>query len=257
MNVSMPASQMKAGRPASMVSAVPAAPDAASLCAECPLRQLCLPAGPTERRALHRGEAVFRTGEPLTSLYAVRTGFFKLQSTLSPGRDQVTGFSMGGEWLGLDAIGGERYVGDAIALEDSQVCAIPYRRLLAATREQPGLDEDFHRLMSRELARAHRVELMLGSLSAEERVASFLIDLAQRLRARGFSGTALVLRMTREEIGSHLGLQFETVSRALSRLQQQGVLEVRQRQVRIVDPTGLAGLAGGVPPGEPVLSAAC
>jgi CRP/FNR family transcriptional regulator len=223
-------------------------------CAGCNLRELCLPVGlsGTElhrldglvqaKRAVPRGQALFRIGERFEAVYAVRTGFFKTRVSAADGRDQVTGFHMAGELLGLDGIGTERHSCDAVALEDSQVCVIPYAELEGLSREFIGLQHQFHKIMSREIVRDHGVMLLLGSMRAEERLAAFLLNLTQRLQARGFSGSALVLRMTREEIGSYLGLTLETVSRTFSKLQDEGVLEVRQRQIGIVDQAALKRL---------------
>ncbi len=220
-------------------------------CSSCNLRELCLPVGMSNeqlarldhmvanRRALARGDTLFRTGDPFQAVYAVRAGFFKTRLTSEDGRDQVTGFQMTGELLGLDGIGTERHACDAVALEGSQVCVIPFHRLEALTREFSDLQHQFHKIMSREIVRDHGVMLLLGSMRAEERLAAFLLNLTQRLRARGYSGTALILRMTREEIGSYLGLKLETVSRAFSKFQEDGLLEVKQRQITIKNPAGL------------------
>ncbi len=169
----------------------------------------------------------------------MRTGFFKTCVSSEDGRDQVTGFQMGGELLGLDGIGSDRHTCDAIALEDANVCVIPYHQLEDLSRELSDLQRQFHRIMSREIVRDHGVMLLLGSMRAEERLAAFLLNLTQRLRARGFSGSSLILRMTREEIGSFLGLKLETVSRAFSRFQEEGMLEVRQRQIEILNQAAL------------------
>jgi CRP/FNR family transcriptional regulator len=226
-------------------------------CSVCNLRELCLPVGMSEvqldqldrmvsnRRAVARGEALFRSGEAFSSLFAVRTGFFKTCVGSEDGRDQVTGFQMAGELLGLDGIGTERHTCDAVALEDSQVCVIPFHQLEDLSREFSDLQRQFHRIMSREIVRDHGVMLLLGSMRAEERLAAFLLNLTQRLHARGFSASELVLRMTREEIGSYLGLKLETVSRAFSKLQDDGALEVKQRQIRVLDPAALQALVNG------------
>ena len=226
-------------------------------CSGCNLRELCLPVGMSDqqldqletmvsvRRSVARGETLFRSGETFEALYAVRTGFFKTCVTAEDGRDQVTGFQMAGELLGLDGIGTERHTCDAVALEDSQVCVIPFHQLEALSREFSDLQRQLHRVMSREIVRDHGVMLLLGSMRAEERLAAFLLNLTQRLRARGFSATDLVLRMTRDEIGSYLGLKLETVSRAFSKLQDDGALEVKQRHIRVLDAAALQALVNG------------
>ena len=226
-------------------------------CSSCNLRELCLPVGLSRpdlerldtlvdaRRSVARGDTLFRSGDPFHSLYAVRTGFFKTCVSSEDGRDQVTGFQMAGELLGLDGIGTERHTCDAVALEDSQVCIIPYHQLEELSRELSDLQRHFHRLMSREIVRDHGVMLLLGSMRAEERLAAFMLNLTQRLRTRGFSASSLVLRMTREEIGSYLGLKLETVSRAFSKFQDDGVLEVKQRQIRVLNADALQALVNG------------
>ena len=226
-------------------------------CSSCNLRELCLPVGLSDgelqrldalvesRRSLRRGESLYTVGEVFKSLYAVRTGFFKTRVAAADGRDQVTGFQMTGELLGFDGIGTERHTCDAVALEDSQVCVIPFTQLEALSRQFGELQRQLHKVMSREIVRDHGVMLLLGSMRAEERLAAFLLNLTQRLQARGFSGSSLVLRMTREEIGSYLGLKLETVSRAFSKFQDDGVLEVKQRQVRVLDDAALRLLVNG------------
>ena len=226
-------------------------------CSNCNLRELCLPVGVSKeqmdrlddivasRRAVGRGEALFRAGEAFSSLFAVRTGFFKTCVSSEDGRDQVTGFQMAGELLGLDGIGTDRHTCDAVALEDSQVCIIPYHQLEDLSRELPDLQRHFHKIMSREIVRDHGVMLLLGSMRAEERLAAFLLNLTQRLRTRGFSGSSLILRMTREEIGSYLGLKLETVSRAFSHFQDGGMLTVKQRHIEVLDADALQKLVNG------------
>ena len=230
------------------------APTLKVACSSCSLRELCLPVGlpqtdmerldtlVTTRRSVARGDMLFRSGAPFQCLYAVRTGFFKTCVSLEDGRDQVTGFQMAGELLGLDGIGGERHSCNAVALEDSQLCVIPYSQLESLSREFGELQRQFHKIMSREIVRDHGVMLLLGSMRAEERLAAFLLNLTQRLQARGFSASSLVLRMTREEIGSYLGLKLETVSRTFSKFHDDGLLEVKQRDIRILDAEGLKRL---------------
>jgi CRP/FNR family transcriptional regulator, anaerobic regulatory protein len=226
-------------------------------CSSCNLRELCLPVGFSDnelerldtlvaaRRTLRRGETLFRSGDAFEAVFAVRTGFFKTRVSSEDGRDQVTGFQMAGELLGLDGISTDHHTCDAVALEDSQVCVIPYGQLEQLSREFTDLQRQFHKIMSREIVRDHGVMLLLGSMRAEERLAAFLLNLTQRLQARGFSPSALVLRMTREEIGTYLGLKLETVSRCFSKFQEDGVLQVKQRQIRILDQAALAKLVNG------------
>ena len=216
-------------------------------CSNCNLRELCMPMGlsheqmqrideiVTTRRKIKRGTRLFHNGETFTSLYAIRTGFFKTCVTTEDGRDQVTGFQMAGEIIGLDGIVNDHHTCDAVALEDAEVCVMPFDKLEELSREVNALQNHVHKVMSREIVREHGVMLLLGSMRAEERLAAFILNLVQRLHARGFSQTELVLRMTREEIGSYLGLKLETVSRAFSKFAEDQIMEVKQRHVRILD----------------------
>ena len=225
-------------------------------CSTCNLRELCLPVGMTRdeletldelvytRRRIKRGESLFRCGDAFQSLYAIRSGFFKSRVATADGRDQVSGFQMAGELLGIDGIGSDTHHCDAVALEDSEVCAIPYARLEELARSFPPLQHHFHKVMSREIVRDHGVMLLLGSMRAEERLAAFLLNLSQRFTARGFSASEFILRMTREEIGSYLGLKLETVSRAFSKFQDDGLVSVQQKHIRIADIAGLKKLTG-------------
>ena len=223
-------------------------------CSSCNLRELCLPVGLSSeqitrldelvatRKSVPRGQTLFQLGDAFDALYAVRTGFFKTCVTLEDGRDQVTGFQMAGELLGLDGISTHRHACDAVALEDSSVCVIPYQQLESLSHELIDLQRVFHKIMSREIVRDHGVMLLLGSMRAEERLAAFVVNLTQRLHARGYSQREFILRMSREEIGSYLGLKLETVSRTFSRMQAEGILEVRQREIKVLDAQALQGL---------------
>ncbi|HJW26100.1 MAG TPA: fumarate/nitrate reduction transcriptional regulator Fnr [Rhodocyclaceae bacterium] len=223
-------------------------------CSNCNLRELCLPLGLSDeemhrlddlvstRKRIKRGDYLYRAGQEFDSIYAIRSGFFKTDVLLEDGRDQVTGFQMAGELLGLDGISAERHTCNAIALEDSEVCAIPFPRLQSLSREIVTLQHHFHKVMSREIVRDHGVMMLLGTMRAEERLAAFLLNLSQRFTARGFSPAEFYLRMTREEIGSYLGLKLETVSRAFSRFQEEGLIAVQQKHIRILDIPGLKRL---------------
>jgi CRP/FNR family transcriptional regulator len=229
-------------------------------CSTCNLRELCVPCcGLTgsekdaadrlvfHRSRVRRGERLYRSGDCFISLYAVRNGFFKSTTLLENGRDQITGFPMTGEVLGLDGIGPERHTCDTIALEDSDVCAIPFARLQELAQAIPGLQRHFYKMMSREIVREHAVMLQLGSMNAGERLAMFLLDLSQRFAARGHSPSEFNLRMTREEIGSYLGLKLETVSRTFSKFQEEGLIGVQQKFIRILDSAGLERVMGREP----------
>ncbi|HSG21996.1 MAG TPA: fumarate/nitrate reduction transcriptional regulator Fnr [Azonexus sp.] len=223
-------------------------------CSNCNLRELCLPYGlePEElerldslvsnRRRLKRGEHLYRVGEPFDAIFAIRSGFFKTDVLIEDGREQVTGFQMGGELLGLDGICTELHTCNAIALEDSDICAIPFSQMETLSREIHSLQKHFHKVMSREIVRDHGVMMLLGTMRAEERLAAFLLNLSQRFTARGYSHAEFFLRMTREEIGSYLGLKLETVSRTFSRFQEEGHIAVQQKHIRILNVNGLKAL---------------
>ena len=234
------------------------APHCAVACSHCNLREICLPVGLTKqeleqidgrlvavRRKVARGERLFQAGDRFDTVFAVWTGFFKTTMASKDGREQVTGFQMAGELIGLDGIGSRVHEVDAVALEDSQVCVMPFDDLQALALEVNSLLQQFLRVMSREIVRDHGVMLLLGSMHAEERLAAFLLNLTHRLRTRGFSSSAIVLRMSREEIGSFLGLKLETVSRTFSKFQASGLLFVRHRHIQITDPVGLQQVIDG------------
>jgi CRP/FNR family transcriptional regulator len=221
-------------------------------CSNCNLQELCMPLGLNKdeldriddmvatRRKIKRGSILFRNGEKFTNLFAIRTGFFKTCVASEDGRDQVTGFQMAGEVIGLDGIVNDFHTCDAVALEDAEVCVMPFDRIEELSREINTLQRHVHKIMSREIVREHGVMLLLGSMRAEERLATFLLNLVQRLHARGFSQSELILRMTREEIGSYLGLKLETVSRTFSKFVEEGIVEVKQRHVRILKTDALS-----------------
>ncbi|CAI09052.1 Transcription factor Fnr [Aromatoleum aromaticum EbN1] len=223
-------------------------------CSQCNLVELCLPFGMSEneidrldelvgaRRKIKRQHHLYRAGDPFEAIYAIRAGSFKTNVLLEDGREQVTGFQMTGEMLGLDGISTELHSCNAIALEDSEVCVIAYGKLEELSRVVEGLQHQFHKVMSREIVRDHGVMTLLGSMRAEERLAAFLLNMSQRFTARGFSAAEFHLRMTREEIGSYLGLKLETVSRAFSKFQEEGLIAVQQKHIRILNICGLKKL---------------
>lgn len=224
-------------------------------CSTCLLRQLCLPEGLSDasarsldgvtrvRRTVRRGESLFRLGDTMEHIYAVRAGSFKTLIMHPDGREQVTGYMLGGELLGLGGIATGRHVSEAVALEDSQVCAIRFSDLEAAAGQMPVIMRQMHRLIAAGIVREQNQLLRLGTVRGEARLASFLLDVSARLAARGYSPSSFLLRMTREEIGSYLGLQLETVSRMLSRMQAQNALRVRQREITLLDTKRLGEMA--------------
>jgi len=187
------------------------------------------------RKWVRRAQPLYRAGAWHDCLFGIRSGFFKSTVALEDGREQVVGFHMAGDFLGMDGIDGECHASDAIALEDSEVYIMPLALL-----DDPGVQRQISRAMSRELARDRGMMLLLGTMRSSERVAAFLIGLSQRLVAHGFSSRELYLRMTRRDIGSYLGLSLETVSRILSRFQHDRLVRVNGKHIHIRDVDGLS-----------------
>jgi CRP/FNR family transcriptional regulator len=225
-------------------------------CMSCSMRELCLPVGLTgdemkqvdgviaNRTKLRKNETLYRAGEPFHALYAIRIGSLKTTVLAEDGREQVAGYHMLGDIIGLDGIGTDRHGCEAIALEDTEVCVLPFHNIEDLARNLPALQHNLHQIMSREIARDQSAMLLLGSMRAEERLAVFLLNLADRYRSRGYSSTEYVLRMTREEIGSYLGLKLETVSRLFSRFHEAGLIQAQGRGVKLLDSVALKRLVG-------------
>ena len=226
-------------------------------CSACSMHQLCLPMGLGEsdmqrldqiigrRRKVPKDTLLYRMDDAFTNLYAIRLGHFKTYQVSPAGDQQITGFQMSGELLGMDAISTEHHHCDAMALEDSEVCEIPFARLEELFGTIPTLLHHFHRMMSREITREQNVMLLLGNMRAEQRFAAFLVNLSSRYTARGYSSTTFQLRMSREEIGNYLGLTIESISRLLSRMKKQGLLRVANREIELLDPDRIRAIAAG------------
>jgi CRP/FNR family transcriptional regulator, anaerobic regulatory protein len=190
-------------------------------------------------RRVKRGETAYLTGDKFNAIYGVRSGFFKVGNVDAKGREQVMGFFMRGELFGLEGISAGRYGGTATALEDSEIAVLPFPLMESMAQENPAMQRELHVILSREIARDHGVMMLLGSMTAEERLATFLLNLSKRFMRRGYSPSEFHLRMTREEIGSYLGLRLETVSRLFSLFQERGLMETQYKRVCIVDIAGL------------------
>ena len=216
-------------------------------CANCVLPELCLREGmPPEdverldhlvytRRKVKHGEDLYRAGDPFSAIYAIRSGFFKSELVHQDGRSQVMGFYMPGELMGMDGISADAYPCNAVALQDAEVCAIPLSRIEEIPHEIRDLAHRLHQIMSKEMVRDQRAMALLGGKTAEARVAAFMVDLSGRFAARGYALSDLELPMTREDIGSFLGLKLETVSRVFSKIQERKLIAVHQRHIRILD----------------------
>ncbi|MGH8712911.1 MAG: helix-turn-helix domain-containing protein, partial [Casimicrobiaceae bacterium] len=198
----------------------------------------------TRRVRLGKGETLYRVGHPFSALYAIRLGSCKTTLLADDGREQIAGYHMIGDVIGMDGIGAGQHGCAAIALEESEYCVLPFGELENLGRRVAPLQKNLHKFLSREIARNHGIMLQLGSMRADERLAAFLINLSQRYGARGYSSTEFVLRMTREEIGSYLGLKLETVSRLFSRFRHDGLIGVQGRTVKLLDLAALTQLFG-------------
>ncbi len=226
-------------------------------CADCALKPVCLPPavatedlaaldGIMERnRPLPRGSLLFHEGSRFEAVYALRSGAIKTCATTSTGEEQVTGFYLPGEIVGLDSIGNPsgHYGSTAIALETTTVCAIPFSALEQLALRLPGLQHHLFKLMSAEIRQDHQVMQLVGKATAEARIASLLLSLSARYQRRQLSGRELHLPMSRGDIGNHLGLALETVSRIFSRFQSLGVLAVSGKDVSILEWEQLEALA--------------
>jgi CRP/FNR family transcriptional regulator len=225
-------------------------------CADCSLRALCLPAGidlqDLERldafvrkpAPLSRGDKLFHAGQAFEFLYVVRSGSLKTVQPAEDGEIQVMGFHLPSELLGLDAISDDHHQCEAIALERTSVCALPFDRLEHMASDFPSLQHQLHRVISREIIHDQEHLAALGRRTARERIALFLCSLSRRLTAAGHSGTDLHLSMSRDEMANYLGLALETVSRLLKKLADDGILDVDRRTVRILEPHELSRIAG-------------
>lgn len=226
----------------------------AARCSACAMRHLCMPQGLASDeipklealicsvRKVRRGEALYRAGDHFDNLYAVRSGSLKTLIVHRDGREQITGLQLAGEALGLDGIANDTHAFSAIALEDSSICTLPYAALKNLCRETVTMQDRLHRLMGDQFNREAAQMMVLGSLSAEERVANFLLDVSERNWQRGYSHAEFHLRMSREDMGSYLGITLETVSRILSRFQKRNLIDAHGKLIRIVDIEGLRAL---------------
>lgn len=224
-------------------------------CQDCGLFQLCLPVGIggpdlelldsiiKRRRPIKRGEHLFQVGDPFQAIYAVRSGSVKTYVPTEDGYEQVTGFHLPGELVGLDAIHTDIHPCAAKALETTSVCEIPFDRLEELSDLMPTLRHQLLKIMSREILHEQSLLMLLGKKNAEERLASLLLSLSDRYQQRGFSPTEFNLSMSRNDIGNYLGLVVETVSRLFTRFQDEQLLTVQRKHIRILDLPRLHALA--------------
>lgn len=225
-------------------------------CQECSLNEICLPVGVASddmqrlddiidrKRPIARGDHLFRSGDAFLSLYAVRSGSLKTYTTSEDGQEQVMGFHLPGELVGLDAIADDNHPLSAKALETTSVCEIPFPDLESLSTQLPSLQHQLLRVMSQEIRNDEQNMVVLGQKSAEERLAAFLIGLSERFHRRGFSSTQFNLSMSRGDIGNYLGLALETVSRLFTRFQSEGLLRVDRKHIELLDREKLLAYSG-------------
>lgn len=199
-------------------------------------------------RPLHRGDFLFREGDRFRSIYVVKTGSVKTFAPSAEGGEQVLGFHLPGEIIGLDAIDKDAHNCSAKVLETSAICEIPFARLEELTSSIPSLQHQMYRLLSKEIGQDTDMVLLLGKKNAEERLAAFLLGLSQRLQKRGLSPTDFYLSMSRHEIGNYLGLAVETVSRLFTRFQDDGLMRVDRKHIELLNLPALETLVGGAGP---------
>jgi CRP/FNR family transcriptional regulator len=229
--------------------------DARQFCSTCALSRTCLPQG-MEQPALqdlhllvehagplHAGEHVFREGDLFGAIAAVRTGTVKTYVIDRDGREHVLGFHLPGEVIGLNAIDGERYPCNAVALDTVMLCRFSFQKISLLAARQPGLQQQLFRLLSRDIGAAR---LLAGDWSADQRMAAFLLGLSRRLAARGFSPNRFQLTMARTDIANYLRLAPETVSRVLRRFQDDGLLRINRRELEFADRARIEALAGAI-----------
>lgn len=197
-----------------------------------------------ERVRVTKGVALFELGDNAQAIYGLRSGALKTQLQDASGQVQITGFVLPGEIIGMDGMVDNKHTSHAIALEDSEVCVISVDNIDRISPHLPMLQQQFRRLMSMEINRSHQMVMTLGTLRSEQRVASFLLNISDRLATLGYSSYDFILRMSREEIGNYLGLTLETVSRLLSRFARENLIRIKQREVTILDMDALRELTG-------------
>lgn len=229
-------------------------------CQSCGLRELCLPAGIDEtelqrldtavrdKRALERGKTLYRQGAAFQSLYVVRSGALKMSMQDAEGSEQVLGFALPGEIVGMDALAHDIHQSTAVALEHSSICELPYARLQQVVTEIPGLQRQLMRVISREVASGHGHLAVMGRQQAQEKLAIFLSSLSERYARLGRDPEVLNLPMSRYDIASYLGLVVETVSRGFTRMEATGVIELQRKSVRILQPDRLQQMCSGHQP---------
>ncbi|MCW9000119.1 MAG: fumarate/nitrate reduction transcriptional regulator Fnr [Kangiellaceae bacterium] len=225
-------------------------------CQTCSIRRLCLPVMLADseiehlenivqrKKVLKKGEFLFHAGDDFDAIHAIRSGSLKSYTISSDGTEQITGFHLPGEIVGLNAISSTQYPSFAKALETSLVCTIPFDKLENLSRDIPGLQKQVFKVMSGEIREEQELMMLLSKKNADERFAAFIMNLSARFKRRGLSEKEFQLTMTRGDIGNYLGLAVETVSRLVTRLQKRELIAIQDRYIQITDMTNLSALAG-------------
>lgn len=231
--------------------------DIKASCSQCSLAELCLPHGMNSEELdrldaivvrshpYQPGDHLFRAGDASRSLFAVRSGALKSYCTTADGDEQVLGFTLPGELLGLDGMENGEFASNALVLETSSICELPYSRIEELCRELSSLHRQLMRVIGKEITADQQMLLLLGKRSAEERLATFLLSLSERYKSRGLSATKFNLPMSRQDIGNYLGLAIETVSRLFAHFQDEELLKVNRRQIELLDMKQLRGMVEG------------
>lgn len=225
-------------------------------CQDCSISQLCIPFTLNQqeldqldniierKKPIQKTQILFKAGDPLTSIYAIRSGTIKTYTISETGEEQITSFHLPGDLVGFDAIMNMQHPSFAQALETAMVCEIPFDILDDLSGKMPKLRQQIMRLMSNEIKNDQEMILLLSKMNAEERLAAFIYNLSRRYSARGFSAREFRLTMTRGDIGNYLGLTVETISRLLGRLQKMNILSVQGKYIAIKDMSALIELSG-------------
>jgi len=225
-------------------------------CKECNLRELCFPHGMSEEeltdmesvveqpKALHKNDFLYRDGDKSLALFAVRSGCVKTMTESPNGDEQIVGFHLPGEVLGLDGFAEGSYTCNAVALETSSVCELPLDQLESLCHKVPGLQKQMRRIMGKEVSSDHKLLLLLGKMTAEERLASFLLSLSSRMEERHWKENEFNLAMPRQDIANYLGMAVETVSRLFATFQNEKIIDVDRRHITILDMQQLKTIVG-------------
>jgi len=225
-------------------------------CKECNLRELCFPHGMSEEelmnmesvvdqpKPLHKNDFLYRDGDSTRAIYAVRSGCVKTMTESANGDEQIVGFHLPGELLGLDGFADGVHTCNALALETSSVCELPLDQLENICYELPSLQKQMRRIMGKEVSNDHKLLLLLGKMTAEERLASFLLSLSARMEERHWKDNEFNLSMPRQDIANYLGMAVETVSRLFATFQNEKIIDVDRRHITILDMQRLRSIVG-------------